>query len=74
MSDDDLLPPLEAADFLHHHMHLPTSPATLAKLRCVGGGPVYQKFGRVIRYRVSRLREYGETRISGERRSTSDTA
>ena len=74
MSEIDHLPPEEAARFLTEKMHLPISKATLAKLRCIGGGPIYQKFGRVIRYRPDRLREYAQSRISGEMHSTSHEA
>ena len=73
--DDDLpLPPEEAAAFLSEVVGLPTKPTTLAKWRCKGGGPLYQKHGRLVRYRPSRLREFGVNRISAERRSTSEGA
>jgi hypothetical protein len=36
----------------------PTAPATLAKLRCVGGGPRFIRFGRSIRYRPSALADW----------------
>jgi hypothetical protein len=71
--DDDFLEPKEAATFLTEECHLPIAVSTLAKLRCLGGGPIFQKFGgRRIRYRTTRLREYANSRISAERRSTSE--
>jgi hypothetical protein len=66
------LDPSEAAAFLTEEGHK-VSKATLAKWRCLGGGPVYQKFGRLIRYRPSRLTEFAATRVSPELRSTSET-
>ena len=35
---------------------------TLTKLRCVGGGPEYMKFGRKVRYRPSRGRAWAAQR------------
>lgn len=49
---------------------LKTSPKTLRKWRCVGGGPEYVKVGRLVRYTPSGLRKYKRART---RRSTSDT-
>jgi hypothetical protein len=51
---------------------LKTSPKTLAKLACIGGGPIYQKYGRQVLYRPERLDEYAASRISGERRNTGE--
>jgi hypothetical protein len=73
MSDYDFLDPAEAVIFLNNLGHK-TSKATLAKLRCVGGGPLFQKFGKDIRYRPERLREYATSRRSPEMRSTSESA
>lgn len=42
---------------------------TLEKWRCVGGGPVYFKFGRVCLYQLSDLKAWAE---AGRRTSTSD--
>lgn len=69
---NEFLTPEEAADFLTEEMEQPTTKATLAKWRCIGGGPVYQLFGRRVRYRKDRLREFGLARISREYRSTSE--
>jgi hypothetical protein len=67
------LTPDEASSFLAD-MGLPIAPSTLAKMRCIGGGPMFQTFGRAPRYTPERLREYALSRLSGERRSTSDAA
>ena len=69
--EEPYLSPPEAVAFLAE-LGLPIALGTLAKMRCVGGGPVFQSFGRFPRYRPSRLREYAASKLSGERRSTSD--
>jgi hypothetical protein len=48
------------------------APATLAKKACLGGGPIFEYFGRVPYYRTESLDRYAESRLSGPRRSTSD--
>jgi hypothetical protein len=45
------------------------SPRTLEKHRCVGGGPIYVKLGRLVKYRVVDIEEWI---AGGRRRSTSD--
>jgi hypothetical protein len=72
---DEELPlwPDEAADFLTEH-GLPTTKGTLAKWRCKGCGPLYQKYGSRIRYLPSRLIAFRNSRISAERRSTNEAA
>ena len=47
--------------------------ATLAKLACIGGGPLYWSFGRKPLYRAADLLAWAEERTSGPRRSTSAT-
>lgn len=49
--------------------HLRLSPATLAKHRCYGTGPVYRKNGGRILYALSDLNDWSRR---GVRRSTSD--
>lgn len=44
--------------------------ATLAKLRCVGGGPEYVKLGRLVVYRVEQLDSWIDAH--GTRRNTSE--
>jgi hypothetical protein len=48
------------------------APATLNKLRCVGGGPEFEMFGRRPLYREKALLEWVQARTKGPRRSTSD--
>lgn len=50
---------------------LKTSPATLTKLACVGGGPEYRIFGNRAVYTEAALSEWAEAKLSAPRRSTS---
>jgi excisionase family DNA binding protein len=50
--------------------YLRSSPSTLAKLRLHGGGPIFTRIGRVIRYRRSDLDRWMSSKLA---RSTSDT-
>jgi hypothetical protein len=61
MSDDDLLTAEEASEFLAR-LGMSQSVHTLAKLRCTGGGPLFLRCGRRIRYRRHRLSEYAAQR------------
>lgn len=47
-----------------------TSVSYLNKLRCAGGGPVFVKMGRLVRYRPEDVDAYLDAR---RRTSTSDT-
>jgi hypothetical protein len=51
-----------------------TAPTTLNKLRCIGGGPEFELFGRRPLYREQSLLEWVRARTTPPRRSTSDTA
>ena len=57
MNEDDLLNSDKSSEYLAE-LGLPHTVSTLAKLRTLGGGPVYLRIGRNIRYRRHRLREY----------------
>jgi hypothetical protein len=61
----------EASEFLSARGYK-TAPATLAKLACIGGGPMFESFGRRVLYRESDLLAWARERTSGPRRSTSD--
>jgi hypothetical protein len=50
-----------------------TAPATLNKLRCVGGGPEFELFGRRTLYCETALLHWVATRTAGPRRSSSDS-
>jgi hypothetical protein len=48
------------------------SPATLAKLRTIGGGPSFLKFGEEVFYTPQALDRWVTERLSGPLRSTSE--
>jgi hypothetical protein len=48
----------------------PVAVATLAKLACIGGGPLMQKFGRRVLYRPQDLDSWSRSRLEA-RRNTS---
>jgi hypothetical protein len=43
-------------------MHLRLSPRTLEKLRVIGGGPKFRKFGRRVMYAVTDLDAWADAR------------
>ncbi len=63
----------QAAEFLSG-LGFKTAPATLCKLRCIGGGPPFQSFGRKPLYTGKNLLAWVEKKTSALRRSTSDVA
>jgi hypothetical protein len=69
--DDPLRSRRAAAQFLTQCGY-PVASATLAKYASVGGGPIFESFGRKALYRESNLLAWAEARTSGPRRSTSD--
>src|SRR5271155_2715331 len=62
----------EASVYLKEVHGVQEAPATLAKKACLGGGPVFESFGRVPYYRTESLDSYAESRLSGPRSSTSE--
>ena len=52
--------------------HVGLAPATLSKLRCIGGGPTFIKLGRAVVYDVAALD--ASIAAQGERRATVDQA
>ena len=68
---DPFLTTLSAAQFLTEEHGLPTAAATLRKLRCVGGGPTFCKFGRRVLYRPTDLLNWALRRIGRPLASTS---
>jgi len=63
MSEDDFLDPASATHYLSQ-FGMRHTVATLAKLRTTGGGPVYLRIGRNIRYTPGHLREYADRRTT----------
>ena len=47
---------------------------TLSKLRCLGGGPEFHKFGRIVVYTRGALDKWATARLSRPLRSTSEMA
>lgn len=66
------LNPVEASDYLAAVHGTPVAIATLAKMRCLGGGPSFDKFGRAIFYSRADIDAWVHDRMKGTRRSTSD--
>ena len=65
----------QACAYLFEAYGLVRSPATLAKLRVVGGGPEFRKDGlKTVVYEETALDRYAESRISRPLRSTSEAA
>jgi hypothetical protein len=52
----------------------PVAPGTLAKYRCVGGGPHFVRFGRKPFYAQQWLEEWLTGKLSREVASTSEAA
>jgi hypothetical protein len=74
MNEIKLLRPAQAAEFLQSRFGF-GSVRSLAKLRCVGGGPAFRRIGnRMIGYTESDLLTWGLSRVSGPLASTSVAA
>lgn len=63
----------DAVTYLASVHGVPTTVATLAKLACVGGGPRFEKLGRIVLYPTAELDSWAKARLSPLRRNTSDT-
>jgi hypothetical protein len=61
-----------AAEYLREQRGIPCSAKTLAKLACIGGGPVYRLFGRIPLYTCPDLDTYADSRLGKPVRSTSE--
>ena len=62
----------EASEHLLTQHGIALAPATLAKLACLGGGPPFQKAGRVPLYPVNLLDEWANARLGAVVRSTAE--
>jgi hypothetical protein len=71
--DEPYLTTEESSEFLRG-LGLQRAPSTLKKLRCVGGGPTFVKYGRFPRYTPKWLQEYAKSQLSAPLRSTSETS
>jgi hypothetical protein len=61
----------EASAYLKQEHGFPVAPRTLVKLRVVGGGPAFHKFGRSVIYNSEDLIRWAKDRIGQKRVSTS---
>ena len=61
-----------AAEYLRENRGIPCSEKTLAKLACIGGGPVYRLFGRIPLYSIADLDAYADSKLSKPVHSTSE--
>jgi hypothetical protein len=63
----------EASQYLLEKYGIRRSPNTLAKLACIGGGPVFCKVNRAVLYQPPWLDTYAAEITSGPMRSTSES-
>ena len=61
-----------AAEYIRVRWGIPCSEKTLAKLACIGGGPVYRLCGRTPLYAPADLDSFAESKIGKPVRSTSE--
>ena len=66
--------PKEASDYLLVQHGISRTPSTLAKLRVLGGGPLFRKAGRAVIYDSAHLDQYAAEITSRPVRSTSELA
>jgi hypothetical protein len=67
----DFLRRNDAGEYLRKH-HGRGSGRTLAKLASVGGGPEYQRAGRLVIYSVPKLDEWALAQLGPPQRSTAE--
>jgi hypothetical protein len=73
LSSPEYLRRKSAAQYVREHWGVPCSPNTLAKLATIGGGPVFQRSGRIPLYTSDNLDRWVESKLSKPMRSTSDS-
>lgn len=66
------MPRNQACVYLREQHGIIRSPATLAKLASIGGGPTFQKAGRVPLYTPEDLNAWAESILSRKVRSSSE--
>jgi hypothetical protein len=72
MSQPPYLRRRAAAEYIRVRWGIPCSEKTLAKLACIGGGPVYRLCGRTPLYAPPDLDSFAESKIGKPVRSTSE--
>lgn len=70
MNREPFLPPRKASEYLAN-MGLSASEKSLAKWRCMGGGPEFRKAGRHVLYEREALERWVEKRVGPSKTSTS---
>lgn len=72
MTNPTLLRRRDAAHYLHEHHGLSYAPQTLAKLACIGGGPIFRRWGsRIPVYAPADLDAWVASKLTGPLTSTS---
>lgn len=61
-----------SASALSASLGMPVAKATLNKMRTIGGGPPFRRFGRKVLYGRVPFQEWLISRLGPEQRSTSD--
>lgn len=74
LDPDTPLTPEDAVAYLRTEHHIALSVNHLRNLRCLGGGPMFHRDGRWIRYRRCWLDEYAASRLSAPMKSTREAA
>lgn len=64
--------PQEAPKYIKAAFGVDIATATLNKMRCVGGGPAFEHFGRAVFYARAGLDEWVAARLGTPKTSTSD--
>lgn len=72
MSHTSYLRRRAAGEYLRSHWGIPCSEKTLAKLACIGGGPIFRRCGRIPLYTTLDLDDYANAKIGKPVRSTSE--
>lgn len=73
LPQSDYLRRNQAADYLQS-LYGAYTKQTLAKLACVGGGPVFHKMGRIVLYKASDLDAWAASKMSDPIKSTAEWA
>ncbi len=72
MSGPEFLRRRAASAYLRERWGIPCSEKTLAKLACIGGGPVYRVWSRTPLYAPADLDAFAQSKLSKPLRSTSE--
>jgi hypothetical protein len=64
----------EAVEYLREVHGVRVAPATMNKYRCIGGGPLFEKFGATVLYKPGNLDAWALDKLGEPKSSTSDEA